>query len=171
MATEYLIRLGHRRIDFLANRMDGPFRFTPGRDRYRGYKQAMQQAGIPARPLLTAGSGHSRYEARRIVGEMVGGDDPPTAICAASDTRAMGALEALADLDVAVPGDISVIGYDDIQVAEYLGLSTIRQPLYESGLRGVEMLLQELQGHSPAPLHASLPLTLVQRRTSGPPAL
>jgi len=64
--------------------------------------------------------------------------DRPTAIFAASDTQAMGVLEAARDAGVRVPNDLSVIGYDDIEIAEYLGLTTMSQKLYQSGKRGVE---------------------------------
>jgi LacI family transcriptional regulator/LacI family repressor for deo operon, udp, cdd, tsx, nupC, and nupG len=95
--------------------------------------------------------------------------EPPTAIFAASDTQAMGVLEAARDMGLAVPAQLSVIGFDDIDVAEYLGLSTVRQPLFESGARSVELLLGQLGG-TPPPLEPEiLPVELRLRGTAAPP--
>jgi DNA-binding LacI/PurR family transcriptional regulator len=93
---------------------------------------------------------------------------PPTAIFAASDTQAMGVLQASREASRQVPGDLSVIGYDDIEVAEYLGLTTVRQLLFESGQRGVELLLAKLENTaSPAVLEV-LPNDLIVRSTTAP---
>ena len=78
-------------------------------------------------------------------------------------------LEAARGLGIDVPGHLSVIGFDDIEIAAYAGLTTVRQPLFESGRRGAELLLQALAGE-PAPCRVeTLPLDLVVRGTSGPP--
>ena len=96
--------------------------------------------------------------------------DPPTAIFAASDTQAIGVLEATQDADLQVPKDISVIGYDDIEIAEYLHLSTIRQPLFASGVEGVGLLLESMANPPLAPHRVLLPVELVVRGTTAPPA-
>jgi DNA-binding LacI/PurR family transcriptional regulator len=94
----------------------------------------------------------------------------PTAIFAASDTQAMGVLEAAQDAGLEVPRDLSVIGYDDIEIAEYLGLTTIRQQLFESGVRGVELLLDALSSPPSEPVCDVLPAELVVRGTTAPRA-
>jgi DNA-binding LacI/PurR family transcriptional regulator len=94
----------------------------------------------------------------------------PTAIFAASDTQAMGVLEAARNAGLRVPEDLSVIGYDDIEIAEYLELTTIRQLLYESGQLGVELLLDTLEGLSAGPVCRTLPTELIVRTTTAPPA-
>jgi DNA-binding LacI/PurR family transcriptional regulator len=81
----------------------------------------------------------------------------------------MGVLEAARDANLQVPGDLSVIGYDDIEVAEYLKLTTIRQLLFESGVKGVELLLESIQDPVKEPQCKVLPTTLVERSTTGPP--
>jgi DNA-binding LacI/PurR family transcriptional regulator len=98
------------------------------------------------------------------------GPRPPTAIVAASDTEATGVLEAAADGGLRVPGDLSVVGYDDIETAELLGLTTVRQPLYETGERAVARLLRLLAGTGPGLLREVLPVSLVIRRTTAAPA-
>jgi DNA-binding LacI/PurR family transcriptional regulator len=68
-----------------------------------------------------------------------------------------------------VPQDLSVIGYDDIELAEVVGLTTMRQPLFQSGRRGMELLLEALRGHPVEPRREVLPVELVVRGTTGPP--
>lgn len=171
LAARHLIELGHRRIAFVGDPLEDPltFNFTSSRHRFEGFKQALCAAGIAARPDYLRHGVHGRYEARVLGRELLQLPEPPSAIFAASDTQAMGVLEAARDLGVAVPAQLSLIGFDDIDVAEYLGLSTVRQPLFESGARGAELLLALIAGeaHPAAPEH--LPVELVARTTTGRP--
>jgi DNA-binding LacI/PurR family transcriptional regulator len=100
---------------------------------------------------------------------MLAATDRPTAIVAANDMRAVGVLEAARELGLRVPEQLSVIGYDDVEVAEIVGLTTVRQPLYRSGQRGMQLLLDGLRDRSIEPTHEVLPLELVVRGTTGPP--
>ena len=84
--------------------------------------------------------------------------DPPTAIFAASDVQAMGVLAAARSSGVRVPEDLAVIGFDDIEVAEVLGLTTVHQPLRETGARGVELLLAAIDGIGDEPTEELAPL-------------
>lgn len=169
-ATQHLIDLGHRRIGYISDLLDNPFNFTSSRDRYLGYRQALEAAGIPFRPEYHGQKEHGRYEARVLAEQMLALPVRPTAIFAASDTQAMGVLEAARNAGLRVPEDLSVIGYDDIEIAEYLGLTTIRQMLYESGQIGVELLLDILEGLNAAPVCRVLPTELIVRETTVPPA-
>jgi DNA-binding LacI/PurR family transcriptional regulator len=170
LATEHLIELGHRRIGYISDLLRTPFNFTSSRDRFQGYRQALAAADIPFRPEYHRQGKHGRYEARRLTTELLALPEPPTAIFAASDTQAMGVLEAAQDAGLDVPRYLSVIGYDDIEIAEYLGLTTIRQQLYESGARGVELLLASLAGPTPELQYDVLPIELVKRNTTARPA-
>ena len=89
--------------------------------------------------------------AHRLTRELLALPEPPTAIFAASDTQALGVLEAASDLGLAVPGDVSVVGFDDLEVASYIGLTTVHQPLEESGRRAVERLVAAIEGEEPPP--------------------
>jgi DNA-binding LacI/PurR family transcriptional regulator len=167
LATRHLIELGHRRIAFLG---DTPpeFRFVWSRDRTLGYERALEQAGIERRPEYIRVGTRLVHVARSVALELLQLPEPPTAIFAASDTQALGVLEAARTLGIAVPRQLSVIGFDDIEIASYVGLTTVRQPLFESGRRGAELLLSALSGHA-LPAHSEqLPLELVVRRTTGP---
>jgi DNA-binding LacI/PurR family transcriptional regulator len=167
MATRHLTGLGHRRIGFMG---DTPpeFRFDWSRDRTRGYEQALAAAGIEPRPEYVREGTRSLHVARAIASELLSLRDRPTAIFAASDTQALGALEAARSLGISVPEELSVVGFDDIETASYVGLTTVRQPLVESGRRGGELLLRSLDGRPPAVHSELLPLELVVRSTTGP---
>lgn len=115
---------------------------------------------------------HVREVARRLAAELLGGPpgDRPTAIFAASDTQALGVLEAARSAGVDVPGELSVVGFDDIEVSGYAGLTTVRQPLFESGRAAVALLLDALGGEDPPPaVVRRFDLELVERFTTGPP--
>jgi DNA-binding LacI/PurR family transcriptional regulator len=93
----------------------------------------------------------------------------PSAIFAASDTQALGVIAAARDLGLHVPDDLSVIGYDDIEAADYVGLTTVRQQLFESGRRGAELLLAEIGMRSAESPVTQLQPELVVRATTAPP--
>jgi len=168
-ATQHLIELGHRRIGYISDPLESPFNFTASYDRFRGYQQALEAAAIPFHADYHAYSEHGRTEARHLATQMLSLPEPPTAIFTASDTQALGVLEAARDLNLRVPDDLSIVGYDDIEVAEYLRLTTVRQLLYESGRRGVELLLEMLERQPPAPVCEVLPIELIVRGTTAPP--
>jgi DNA-binding LacI/PurR family transcriptional regulator len=171
LAVRHLIELGHRRIGFVGDSVEEvrAFNFTSSRDRHAGYRNALDALGVPPQPTYERHGAHGRYHARLLARELLQLAEPPTAIFAASDTQAMGVLEAARDLQIDVPGDLSIIGFDDIDVAEYLGLTTVCQPLFESGKRGVELLLGLIGGDAPEPQSEMLPIDLVVRGTTAPP--
>lgn len=169
MATEYLLRLGHRRVAFVGDRYDDHFGFTSSGDRRTGYLEAMSAAGLEPPDEHVRAAQHGREQATRMTRELLALDEPPTAVFAASDHQALGVLEAARAAGVAVPEDLSVIGYDDLEVAPYLGLTTVRQPLYESGVSAAEILLAELSGEEQAGSGVELQLSVVERATTAPP--
>ncbi len=169
-ATRHLIRLGHRRIAFVGDDNSVGFDFSSSVDRCAGYRLALARAGIPEREAFIRLGPASRREAHRLTGELLDLPGPPTAVFAASDLQAFGVIEAARDRGLSVPEDLSVMGFDDIDVSPYLGLSTVRQPLYQSGRRAAEMLLCLLSGDEEVPASVELPLEVVERRSTAPPA-
>jgi DNA-binding LacI/PurR family transcriptional regulator len=167
IATRHLVALGHRRIALIG---DPPpeFRFEWSRDRTRGYERALASAGIEMRSELVREGTRLPDVARAVATELLSLPERPTAVFAASDTQAIGVLEAARALGIQVPEELSVIGFDDIEVASYVGLTTVRQPLVRSGRRGAELLLEALAGERVEPLRELLPLELVVRGTTGP---
>lgn len=168
-ATHHLLDLGHRNIGFLSDYEDSSFYFTANRDRYAGYCQALKDTGLSLRPEYTVHGRHSRTSAFEMTMRLLELEDRPTAIFATSDTLAIGVLEAAQQAGLAVPRDLSVIGYDDIEIAEYLQLTTIRQSLFETGAEGIKLLLEEIDSPPASPTQILLPTELVVRETTAPP--
>ena len=171
LAAQHLIGLGHRRIGFIGDIPRTPLAFTSSRLRLTGVRRAVAGAGLRLPASLVGIGDHSRQRASELVSRMLTTALPPTGIVCASDTQAAGALEAASHLGLTVPADLSVTGYDDLELADHLGLTTIRQPLFESGVRAVERLLRTLDGGPPEPLRDVQDISLVVRRTTAPPAV
>lgn len=168
-ATRHLLGLGHTRVGFVGDPLDNPFNFKSSRDRYFGYCKALEAAGLKHRAEFYAEHEHGRAEARASAQAMLALPERPTAVFAASDTQAVGVIEAASALGLRVPEELSVMGYDDIELAEILGLTTMRQSLATSGRLGVELLLEALDRPGTEPRHHVLPSELVPRRTTAPP--
>lgn len=168
LATEHLLRLGHERIAFVGDTENGPFGFTSSAARRRGYEAALRDAGIEPHPEYLRRGPHRRDAARAAANELLALSVPPTAVFAASDHQALGVLEAATLAAVEVPERLSVIGFDDIELARYCGLTTVAQPLEASGARGAELLLDALAGGEPR--SHELRLELQVRSTTAPPA-
>ncbi len=168
LAARHLLELGHRQIGYIGDAFDNPFGFTSSRDRFAGYERALTSAGLTARPEWVALGAHGRYEARELACRLLSEPNRPTAIFAASDTQALGVIAAAHEIGLDVPGDLSIVGYDDIEAAEYVGLTTIRQRLFESGRLGAQLLLKEIALRSDVPISTDLAPDLVIRATSAP---
>lgn len=169
-AARHLLDLGHRRIGYLSDFPDNPFNSAPVLDRYAGFRKALSDAGVPFPADYYVECGVDRADARQMAHELLALDERPTAIFAYCDIQAIGALEAARDLGLRVPQELSVIGYDGIDAAEYAQLTTIRQSLFESGVRGAELLLQVMAGHHLEEKEVRLQTELVVRGTTAPPA-
>lgn len=169
IATQHLIDLGHRRIAYLSDYLRTPFHPSM-RMRYEGYQETLVKAGIEKNPAYQIEGERGRINARLMAKELLSLDNPPTAIFAASDTQAIGTMEAAAEMGIRVPDDLSVIGYDDIRDAEYVNLTTIDQHLEGSGVEGANMLLELLAnpGNYTRRVH-TLAVDLIVRGTTSPP--
>jgi LacI family transcriptional regulator len=169
LAAAHLIALGHRRIGFLSG--SRPARSVS--ERRRGAVAALRAAGLDPEAVLlhaAAPSSGGADAARTAVEELLALPHPPTAIMCMNDLAALGALHALDNRGIDVPGGMSLIGYDDIAFAQALRppLTTIRQPAYRLGRTAAELLLEE---SSPEHRHREVvfPAELVVRGTTGPP--
>jgi LacI family xylobiose transport system transcriptional regulator len=167
-ATRHLIDLGHRRIAVIG----GPRHVLCSRARIDGYSSALDAAGIALDPRLVR-TGDFHVESGRDRGrELLLLDDRPTAVFAGSDLQAMGLYEAARELGVRIPEELSVVGYDDLPVARWMGppLTTVRQPLTEMAEEATRMALTLARGGRPANLRLDLATDLVVRQSSAPPA-
>ena len=170
IATEYLMSLGHERIAFIGEPERNPFGFVSSRNREAGFADALADAGIALDRRYMKYVPHDRTAARQLAGELITMPKPPTAVVAASDVQAFGVIDAAQLSGNAVPRDVSVIGYDDIDLASYSGLTTVRQPLEASGQRGSDILTGALAtGIRPTPFVEELAVELVVRGTTGAP--
>jgi DNA-binding LacI/PurR family transcriptional regulator len=169
-ATSHLVALGHERIAFIGDSPNNPFGFTSSACREQGYRRTLADAGIPFDRRFVRHGAHERAVGRRLAEQLLALADRPTAIFAASDVLATGVLEAARAAGVDVPGELSVVGFDDIELSGYSGLTTVRQPLLESGRLGASLLLAALHDNRPAAaVEHLLPLELIVRSTTARP--
>ncbi|MFI7640668.1 LacI family DNA-binding transcriptional regulator [Nonomuraea sp. NPDC049400] len=163
-ATEHLLGLGHATVWHVA----GPWRWWAARDRARGWRAALAAAGAPEPPLLEGDwSPASGYAAGRILAA----DPEVTAVFVANDDMAIGVLRALAEAGRAVPGEVSVVGMDDIPPAAYLcpPLTTVRQDFEAVARHGLALLVEQIE-RAPGPLaHDDLTARLMVRQSAAPP--
>lgn len=171
-ATEHLIGLGHRDILHITGGAEeglGLNRRVP-LDRLRGYESALQAADIVADPRRQLLGRFSVSESRAVVDELFEtGGLLPTAIFAASDEMAMGAMLSIYDHGLSVPHDISVIGIDDHELSASFRLTTMAQNPFGQGSAATKLLLDELEGRSTRKTSIRLPVSLVERGSTAPP--
>src|SRR5918998_6868770 len=128
LATRHLLDLGHDRVGFLGDDPSNPLGFRSSTAREQGYRESLTAAGLAIRDEHVLHGPHVRSVARELAHRLLATPDPPTAVFAASDTQALGVLEAARSAGLTVPGDLSVVGFDDVEVSSYAGLTTVRQP-------------------------------------------
>jgi DNA-binding LacI/PurR family transcriptional regulator len=169
VATEHLLQLGHHRIGFISDYLEDPFGFVSSLDRFEGYYMALEAADVPFRPEFHRQGRHGKDQAKQLAMELLTLPERPTAIFAASDTQAIGVLAAARELGLRVPEDLSVTGYDDIEVAEYLQLTTMRQPSFDLGVAAVALLMESIERPASRPKELIFSTELVPRATTAAP--
>ncbi|MEF3121737.1 LacI family DNA-binding transcriptional regulator [Kocuria flava] len=168
-ATEHLIGLGHRRIAHIGGVNEHGRYFAMSRGRRAGYEHALAGAGLPVDPAWSLVSDYTFTDAyQRAKNFLADPTSRPTAIFAASDEMAAGAILAARDLGLTVPGDLSVIGVDAHPIGEAFGLTTIDQHARQQGTRAVDRLLEHLAGKNNEPTNEVLPAHFVVRSSTGP---
>ena len=165
MATTYLLGKGHRRIAFLGDTDLPEYSIHPVSLRLSGFRRALKEARIKLPDTFVRLAAYSQEQTRQVAKELLNLLDPPTAIFAATDFQALGVLKAARQLNIKVPEQLAVIGFDDLDMAEYADLTTVSQHLDESGRLAVEILLGQIESPSRPPRHVKLPITLIERQT------
>ena len=175
VAVQHLLDRGHERIGLVLPVEES----VPAAERQAGYQEALAEAGIELdeRYVVAADWDHGQHGYTRYAGYLGTqrllssfDDDPaarPTALFVAADVMALGALRALREAGLDVPGDMEVVGFDDVVASAYVGLTTLRQPMVEMGRMGTEKLLRRLDAPDMEPSHTVFAPELIVRETTG----
>jgi LacI family transcriptional regulator, galactose operon repressor len=166
-ATQHLLALGHRRIGYLG----GPVSAACNQARLHGYRAAMEAAGAPV-PDGYVRTGNFRYQDGLVGGAALFDlPEPPTAVFAGSDETAAGVIEAARSRGLRIPEDLSIVGFDDTEVARHASppLTTVRQPLRELGGVALRTALRLAAGEKLDSHHVELATELIVRRSTAPP--
>jgi len=161
--VEHLLDLGHRTVHHIG----GPVEWFEARERERGWRDALEEAGACVTPVLRGDwSPRAGYE----LGRKLAGADDLTAIFVANDQMALGVLRAFSELGVSVPGNVSIVGFDDAPEAEFFSppLTTVRQDFIELGRRTVTLLLANIEGKEDHELPSVPPRLVVRQSTAAP---
>lgn len=170
-ACEHLIALGHRRIAYIGGDPEEPLNFQAPVDRRAGWMSALRSADLDPEPALDVVGFFTVEGGRAAMHALLGQCDPPTAVFAASDEMAFGAIDAARAAGVAVPGEVSVIGVDGHDLAPLFDLTTVAQPVLAQGRYAAELLLAALRGdRGHVQEHKLLEVSLTVRGTTGRPA-
>jgi LacI family transcriptional regulator len=167
LAAEHLLAQGYRRLAFVGGDSEIPgYTLHTSELRLTGFREMLQDAGLAIPEAYVRMTLNSTEYARQQAHILLDLPEPPTAIFAASDSLAMGVLKAVRERELRAPADVAVIGFDDLEIADYIGLTTVAQSLNESGRVAVEMLLARLVDPARPVQRVQLALNLVKRETA-----
>ncbi len=168
-ATRHLVNLGHERIAIISGLIDDPMHFPIPRERAQAYLHVLQENDIQIQSEFQVPGNFSYEGGAEAMTKLLSGRQSPTAVFAFSDEMAIGALKTIRDLGLDVPKEISVMGFDDHDVSQYIGLTTIHQPVAEYGEIAASQLLSSLSNpETPDLANIPLPAKLIIRSTTGP---
>jgi LacI family transcriptional regulator len=169
-AVKHLISLGHQKIGILNANLES----VPARERLQGFQKAIKEAGLETDPLWMKHSasprldGFTRETGYELMKEFIAmGSRRPTAIFVASDIQATGALTAMREAELRCPEDIAIVGFDDIMLASALGITTMRQPMFEMGSLAVERMMNRMREPEQPAVHMTFTPKLIIRSTCG----
>jgi DNA-binding LacI/PurR family transcriptional regulator len=161
-AVQHLLNLGHRRIGLIAGLAAEPLPFVAAEQRRRGYLRALRRAGVPIDPALDIPGNFEFEGGAQAMAQLLTLADAPTAVFAASDEMALGALRTLQRMGLRVPQDMSVVGFDDHELAALVDLTTVSQGVHAQGATAARHVLAALAGDE-APRASIVPTQLVVR--------
>lgn len=167
IATDFLVKLGHSRITQIV----GPLKLLLVRERSAGFQASLKKAGLDTTGLVSSEGDWTCNSGYQGMQHILGGHEIPTAVFAANDRMAIGAMQAIIEKGMRVPEDISVIGIDDIEVASFQSpaLTTIRQSFGQMAAQCVRLLIDILAGKEPAQLQIVMEPQLIERKSTSPP--
>lgn len=164
--VEWLIGQGHRRIGFIR----GPYNHPSAIQRLAGYKRALADTGVQIREEWVVGEAYSMEEGQKGAQKLLALEPRPTAIIGGADVSALGAIEACWMSGVPVPGEVSVVGFDDIEAAPLSqpALTTVRQPMYEMGMLAAQLLIEQLLNETRLTGPIMIPTEFIERGSARP---
>ena len=175
-AAQHLINLGHRRIGLIGGGKEETLRFAVPRNRREGYRRSLANNGVEADPALEAPGDFTAAGGAAAMGVLLGRADPPTAVFAESDEMAMGAVRTVQSAGLRVPEDVSIVGFDDHELAHLFDLTTVAQDIVDQGIVAATLLLDIIENRreqgqgAEEPPRVVLPTRLVIRGSTGRPA-
>ncbi len=168
-AVDHLLGLGHRSIGLISGERHLDVGFRAPTERRRGVEEALAGAGVPLLPDRQRSGGFSVQGGREAINGLLRSDDPPTAVFSMSDEMAFGAMDELRILGRTCPADLSIVGFDDHDVSEAFGLTTIRQRVDALGAAAARLAFRALSEPDAGPSHEELGTELVVRRSTSAP--
>ncbi|WP_417698557.1 LacI family DNA-binding transcriptional regulator [Psychromonas sp.] len=163
LATRRLIKAGHRKIAYIG----GPERLMSVKERFLGYRSAIEEAGITYKNDWVCYGDYARHFGHKAIQYLMQLEDIPTSVFAGSDYIALGVLDGLKDLGITIPDMLSIAGYDDAYFADLLSprISTVRQPFQEMGKTAVELLISQITQENIRIKNVRLPVEWVERES------
>jgi LacI family transcriptional regulator len=165
LAARYLLEKGHRRLGFVGDTTVPEFGIHPITLRLGGFRHQIEANGQTLRDQDILLAPYDMDVTRKLAREYLKRPDRPTAVFAATDLQGASLMRAARDLGLRIPDDLAVLGFDDIDLADYVGLTTVNQHLDESGRVAVELLISRMADPSRPVQHIQLPLEVIERET------
>ena len=165
-ATQHLVNQGHKKIGLMSGRPDDPFNFSVPQDRRKGFMQVLAENGLEWLPQREVHGDFTMHTAARAMDDLLARPNRPTAIFCESDEMAMGAMQALRRHGLKAPDDISIVGFDGHEMAEFSELTTIEQPVQLMGEMAAWSIMERLRKPNIDPPSLVLPTTLVVRNST-----
>ncbi len=168
IATRHLLDQGYRRIGLILAHPES----IPSQQRADGYRRAHRETGAAIDPQRIVSSndsyfhGYTEEAGYALMKQLLHLEEPPDSVFAVSDIQALGAQRAVEEYGLDVPGDIALVGFDDIMISRYVGLTTLRQPMYEMGQAAIDRLLNRILNPTVPVSHIVFSPTLIERQTS-----
>ncbi|HEY9087814.1 MAG TPA: LacI family DNA-binding transcriptional regulator [Anaerolineaceae bacterium] len=166
MAADYLLSKGYRKMAFIGDTAIPEFGIHPITLRLAGFRQQLAERGYPLDEAHMHTVPYDAEAARQAARAILARKERPEAIFSATDLQAIAFLKVARELGLEVPRDVAILGFDDLDIAEYVGLSTVRQHLDESGKIAAELLLNRIANRDRPVQHIQLPLTIIERDTA-----
>lgn len=166
LAARHFVDKGYFPCGFIGEGTELAYSLRPSQTRWEGYSRALAAAGQPVDPSHVRLGEGTVADARRMALELFGEIDCPRAVFAQSDLQAIGVLKAAQHLGLRVPQDVAVLGFDDIEAADYLDLSTVSQSLTASGKTAAELLIERIRFPGQPVRNLQLSVSLVPRATT-----